>query len=372
MTVIGAKRVTLAAFRCALLCWFALLAGCVRLPPTHLGSLNARDYSSTDLGAYRGCFAAEYDFGSAPSALLTVTFLGTTSLLFDDGADQIMIDGFVSRPAVHALVFKKIESDWSEIERVLEAIRARRVGGVFVAHAHYDHAFDSAHVAKWTGARLYGSPSVLNLGHGAGLPVGQLLPLRPQSEVEVGAFRIVALPSVHSLPDWYNNNLGQEIALPMSQPLRARDMVEGGSFDLLIRHRNRTILIRPAAGYRAGDLAGVTADILFLAVGSLGNQTPSYRRAFFEETVGRVGPRLVVPTHWDSPFRDLGEPLRGTPEAIDNVRVGLDAVIEPARGRDIEVLMLNGLQRIPLDGHFRDAPGNAPRARTVGECPPRR
>jgi L-ascorbate metabolism protein UlaG (beta-lactamase superfamily) len=348
----------------------AVLAGCTEIQKvrrSHLGSIDPRDYESTDIRAYGDYFPDPVD--TIEPTALTVTFLGTTSMLLDDGKSQILVDGFITRRNVFSLA-RAIESDWELITQVLSRVKASRVAGVLVAHSHYDHAFDSAHVAKWTGSPLYGSPSTLNLGHGAGLPVGRLVPFRPCVEVAVGTFGVTALPSVHSPPDLYNDNLGEEIEAPLRQPYRPGAMVEGGSFDFLIRSGSRRILLRPGAGYRAGGLDGIQADILFLAVGSLGNQPPLFRNAYYDETVGRVRPRLIIPVHWDSFFRPLlnsrGDtvPLRGMPEAIDNVREGLDSVIARARHDGIPVMLLDALDTVPLDGYFSGRP-----AETVGGCP---
>src|SRR5262245_60869304 len=40
-----------------------------------------------------------------------VTFLGTTTLLFDDGETQLMIDGFFSRPPMAKVALSPIETD---------------------------------------------------------------------------------------------------------------------------------------------------------------------------------------------------------------------------------------------------------------------
>ena len=53
------------------------------------------------------------------------------------------------------------------------------------------------------------------------------------------------------------------------------------------------------------DLVGFKADVLFLGVGSLGEQSGEYRQTYWEETVGRLEPSTVIPIHYDSL---LGEP----------------------------------------------------------------
>ena len=65
-----------------------------------------------------------------------------------------------------------------------------------------------------------------------------------------------------------------------------------------------------SAGYVAGCLAGRRAEVAYLGVGQLGVQPEEYLRAYWAETVGAVGARRVVLTHWDDFFRPLDQPLR--------------------------------------------------------------
>lgn len=326
----------------------ALLAGCANFP------LRPSDFNSQPLSGFYRRYGVP-DQEPARDAL-TVTFLGTTSLLFSDGETRILIDGFISRPPVHRVLGRMLTSDVGEINSVLGTVRARPLHAVFVAHSHYDHALDSAVIADLTQATLYGSPSTLNLGHGAGISFHRLLPLRERVEIGIGEFVVTPLRATHSPVSAYNDNLGEQITHPRRQPVHANRLVEGGSFDFLIRHGERTMLVRPAAGYEAGALHGIHADVLFLAVGTLGNQRRSYRRAFFSETVCRVRPRLIVPMHWDSPFRRLPpapEPLRGTPYVLDDVRKGLTSVISRATAGGVTVMMPRAMQTIELDRYFR-------------------
>jgi L-ascorbate metabolism protein UlaG (beta-lactamase superfamily) len=336
----------------------ALPGGCANL------SLSPADYNSTDLSDFYSRYRAPEGV-PAPGAL-SVTFLGTTSLLFSHGETRILIDGFITRPPIDRVLGRMLRSDGEEIQRVLNRVSAGPLTAVIVAHSHYDHALDSAFVARQMRADLYGSPSTLNLGHGNGVPLDDLLPLRAGVETKIGTFHVTPLRGGHSPVSAYNDNLGEEITRPLRQPVHASRLVEGGSFDFLIRQGDRTMLVRPAAGYEAGALHGVQADVLFLAVGTLGNQRRSYRRAFFTETVCRVRPRLIVPVHWDSPFRRLTPnppELRGTPYVLDDVRKGLASVVSRATAGGVAVIMPQAMQTIALDHYF------TPAARRLDDCP---
>ena len=59
---------------------------------------------------------------------VTMTWLGVTTLLFDDGETQILIDGFFSRPTLlDALLSRPVESDAATINYVLDEYRMRQL-----------------------------------------------------------------------------------------------------------------------------------------------------------------------------------------------------------------------------------------------------
>ena len=131
---------------------------------------------------------------------MRVTFLGTGTLLFDDGETQVMTDGFFSRPSFLKVIKGKIETDAEAVDRALKRAGIERLQALFVAHSHYDHAFDVAHVVKKTGAKLHGSASTLNIGKGGGLKDHQMQLFEPGKDVRVGRFTVSVLKSKHTPP----------------------------------------------------------------------------------------------------------------------------------------------------------------------------
>jgi L-ascorbate metabolism protein UlaG (beta-lactamase superfamily) len=100
---------------------------------------------------------------------LKVTFFGTSTLLFDDGVSQIIVDGFFSRPKTGKVAFGKIRSNEKVIRAMIAKYQLHRLKAIFVCHSHYDHALDAPLLSQLTGAKLYGSYSTLNLGKGENL-----------------------------------------------------------------------------------------------------------------------------------------------------------------------------------------------------------
>jgi L-ascorbate metabolism protein UlaG (beta-lactamase superfamily) len=301
---------------------------------------------SVDMDRYGSYFAAERP--SFEKGAVTVTFLGVSSLLFDDGETRLMIDGFFTRPSLLRTALLKIETDERVVDTVLGRLKANRVKALFVAHTHYDHALDVAYVVKRTGARLYGSASTLNVGLGGDLCRDQMAVFQPGVELKFGKFRVKILNSAHSPAPWINCDLGQKVLKPLAQPARVNEYKEGGSYDMLIQHGENRILVKPAANYVEGALNEIRADVLFLSAGRLGKQSSLFREAYYDQTVGRVKPKLVIPIHWDDFFSPLSENLEAPPKFVDDTSVALDYLIARTKKDGIQLRFLQGFQSLTL------------------------
>src|SRR5437870_5232391 len=67
---------------------------------------------------------------------VTVTFLGVSTLLFDDGETAIMTDGFFTRPSLTTVLFERLAPDAKRIDDGLERAGVHRLAAVLVAHSH--------------------------------------------------------------------------------------------------------------------------------------------------------------------------------------------------------------------------------------------
>jgi len=259
---------------------------------------------------------------------IKVTFLGTTTLLFDDGRTQLMIDGFLSRPALSTVVFGRVQTNPAVVDGVLERVfdhgRDLRLEAIFVSHSHYDHALDVAYIAERTGAHLYGSRSTLNIGRGGGLCEAQMTRIRPDpAPWHVGAFEVTVLASRHS-PATIFNPVGGVVKAPLQQPARYLDYAEETTVDFLIAHCDRKILVKASANSVA---AAPKADVLFLATSQLGRQSTEFMNNFYAQAVAAAHPSLLVPIHWDDFFEPLTGHLREAPWPIDNTHEALDFLL---------------------------------------------
>jgi L-ascorbate metabolism protein UlaG (beta-lactamase superfamily) len=268
---------------------------------------------------------------AAPGGL-RVTFLGVTTLLFDDGETAILTDGFFSRPGLLALA-RPIVPDRERIAAALERARITRLAAVIPVHSHYDHAMDAPEVARRTGAMLVGSESTANIGRGDGLPEPQIRVVRDGETLDFGRFRVTMILSLH-FP--HGMAMG-EIREPLRPPARANAYLDGGAYSVFVEHDGRTILVQGSAGYVEGKLAGRHADVVFLGVGALSRKDDGYRAAYWHEVVEAVSPRRIIPIHWDDFTRPLDEPLVAAPRIIDDLDVSMKFLLERAREQQIDV-----------------------------------
>jgi L-ascorbate metabolism protein UlaG (beta-lactamase superfamily) len=271
-----------------------------------------------DVGRYAHRFTVPAAETGAP---LTVTWLGVSTLLLDDGSSTLMTDGYFSRPSLAQVALGKVAPSPARVDGCLARLRVPRLEAVIPVHTHFDHALDSALVADRTGARLVGGESAANVGRGYGLPADRLVIAASGEPIRLGAFDVTLIKSRHSDPDRFPG----EITTPAIPPLRASAYRCGESWSTLVHHRasDRRLLIQGSAGFVKGALAGPRADVVYLGVGQLGLQDEPYFVDYWTETVRTVGARRAVLVHWDDFFRPLSKPLRALPYAGDDLDVSM-------------------------------------------------
>lgn len=230
---------------------------------------------------------------------LRATWLGVTGLLLDDGAHAVIIDPFFTRPPglLSLALNRTIEPNETLILEWLQRLKVKRLDAVLVSHSHYDHAMDAGVVARFTGAKLVGSRSTLNIGRGAGLDEDHLV-LAPKETLAFGDFRVTFVESAHAGATG-GKPLG-EITEPLVPPAHYLDYKLGGTYSILVAHPQGKILHHGTAGYIPGALEGQHADVAFLGVALIDKMDP-----YLRETVDAVGASRVVPVHWD----DFTKPL---------------------------------------------------------------
>jgi L-ascorbate metabolism protein UlaG (beta-lactamase superfamily) len=271
-----------------------------------------------DLARHAHRFTVPVADSDAP---LTVTWLGVSTLLIDDGSSALMTDGFFSRPSLVRVGLGKVAPSAPRVDGCLARVGVKRLAAVVPVHTHFDHALDSALVAHRTGAQLVGGESAANVGRGYGLDDGRLVVVDSAAPIRLGDFDITLVKSRHSPPDRFPGTIDR----PVVPPVKAAAYRCGETWATLIHHRpsDRRVLIQGSAGFVKGSLSGQRADVVYLGVGQLGVLPESYVVDYWTETVRAVGARRVVLVHWDDFFRPLSKPLRTLPYLVDDLDVSL-------------------------------------------------
>jgi L-ascorbate metabolism protein UlaG (beta-lactamase superfamily) len=271
-----------------------------------------------DIGNYRNRFDLP---GADPDGPLSITWLGVSTLLVDDGSSAVLTDGFFSRPTLLEVGLRRLTPSDSRIDYCLNRAKINRLAAVLPVHTHYDHAMDSPIVAARTGARLIGGESAANIARGHGLPSEQIIVAGSGEELALGPFGVTLIESHHCPPDRFPG----PITAPVVPPAKASAFRCGEAWSTLIHHgpSDRRLLIQGSAGFLPGALDGHRAEVAYLGVGQLGLRPQDYIEQYWEHTVGAVGARQVVLIHWDDFFRPLTEPIAALPYAADDLDVSM-------------------------------------------------
>ena len=273
---------------------------------------------------------------AAPApGMLRVTFMGVSTLLFDDGETAILVDGFFSRPGLVRTLARKIAPDRDVIRKCLERAGIKQLAAVIVVHSHYDHAMDAPIVAAETGAVLVGSESTANIARGLGLGDEAMQVIKDGERLSFGKFAVTPIRTQH-FP--HGMAMG-EITAPLVPPVRSLDYLEGGSYSLFFEHTGRSLLVQASAGFVPGALRGRAADVVFLGLTGLSTRDDEYREGYWREVVDAVGAKRVIPVHWDDFTLSLDQPLEAMPSLLDDIPSSIRFLLERGKDRGVEIRM---------------------------------
>ncbi len=251
---------------------------------------------------------------------VTMTWLGVTTLLFDDGETQLLIDGFFSRPTLWDAAFgRPVDNDAATINYVLDEYRMRRLAAIIPAHSHYDHAMDVGAIANRSNASILGSESTANVARGAGVPEDQIIVAEHGVDYEFGQFRVTMVAVPHAPIGWGGSvPLAGKITAPLETPAPISAWRAGQSYAIVITHPYGTTIINGSAGHLDSALEGVQADVVMLGVGLLEGLGRDYAEAYWLALVTTTGAKHVFALHFDDYTQPFGE-VRLFPKALDDL-----------------------------------------------------
>ncbi len=255
--------------------------------------------------------------------VLQLRFLGTAGFALTGSSTTLVLDPYLSRAGVGALLWGRLQVDEALLARELPVADA-----VLVGHSHFDHVLDAPALCRRTGATLYGSASTAMVAAAAGLDPAQMRVLSPGEQVTHGAARFKPLHSRHGRV-FGRVPLPGELTRPPPWPPRLRDLPHGAVWLWAVELGGLKVLHVDSADWIAESLAGVQADILCLC--AVGRQ---YRQGYTHDLIRQVGAKVVVPCHWD----DFTVPFGQRPRQIPGV--DLDAFVKEIEAAGAEAVVL--------------------------------
>ncbi len=258
------------------------------------------------------------EYESRPDAV-TVTWLGVSTLLFDDGDTQVLIDGFFSRPSIADIVFSAdVQSDAAKINRVLDEYEMRRLAAIIPVHSHFDHAMDIGAIANRSSASIIGSETTANIARGAGVPEDQIVIAQSGSDYSFGDFSVRIINSAHAPLGWGASvPYPGTVDAPLDLPAPVSAWREGKSYSVVVMHPQGTTLVQGSAGFHPGALDDVVADVVMLGTFGLENFGREYTEQYWLSMVTSTGAKRVIPVHFDDYTRPFGR-VELSPRIIDN------------------------------------------------------
>ncbi|MEM7430885.1 MAG: MBL fold metallo-hydrolase [Pseudomonadota bacterium] len=250
---------------------------------------------------------------------VTMTWLGVTTLLFDDGTTQILIDGFFSRPSMADLVFDtRIESKAAQIDRVLDEYQMRRLAAIIPIHNHFDHAMDIGAIANRSSASIIGSASSANVARGAGVPEDQIIVAENGARYDFGEFTVRLIETNHAPIGWggstpYDGTVDE----PLKLPAKSSAWRVGKSYSVVVSHPQGTALVHGSAGILEGSLDDVAADVVLLGTFGLDGLGRDYTELYWQALVTSTGATRVIPIHFDDYTRPFGT-IELAPRVLDD------------------------------------------------------
>lgn len=257
---------------------------------------------------------------SEPGDAVTATWLGITTILFDDGETQILIDGVFTRiNPIQLAMLQSVRSDVSAINYTLATFRVDRLAAIVPVHSHFDHAMDIGHIANRTSAIVLGSESTANIVRGENVPVDQYQILADGETRQFGDFTIKMIASAHA-PIGFDNEefFAGVIDEPLIQPARISAWKTGIAWSIIVDHPRGRTLVQGSGGYVENKLREEEVDVVMLSVAMLADLGMEYTNTLWEQTVTATRASRVIAIHHDDYTAPFGE-VRLLPNMLDNV-----------------------------------------------------
>ncbi|HEX5540887.1 MAG TPA: MBL fold metallo-hydrolase [Micromonospora sp.] len=260
----------------------------------------------------------------AGPAVASFRWLGTAGWRIDIGDRTVLVDPYLSRfdTGLFAGGFNPATEPVVDVDAI--ASQVDRAEAVLVTHTHWDHFIDVPHIARTTGARVFGTLTAYHLGLAYGVPAGQLSTVKGGEVLDFGAYTVEVISSLHS------RNAAHSVLFPgvrvsePALPATVADLPEGDTLAFQVRVMNGpAVFFMGASDFVERNLAGLSPDVAMIAL-----QSSTATHDYVPRLMAALDyPKIVVPVHWDN----FEVPLQNPPRVEPTDRQRLDALIREVR-----------------------------------------
>jgi L-ascorbate metabolism protein UlaG (beta-lactamase superfamily) len=247
-----------------------------------------------------GALAADGGAALGLPSGLELEWLGTSGYRLSYQGTTVLIDPYLTRvPLGDLLLRRATPSDPELVGRYV-----READAVLIGHTHFDHALDAPAIAARFGCKAYGSGSLARLMRLHGRPeLG--VEVEPYRTYQIGPFAVTFVPSAHS-------KLNAGLSVPFDGDITCDHLDElvptayccGQVWGIHIAvggvsfyHQGSANLIDDAVRHRGVDV---------LLCGISGRR---FTADYAARLLGKLEPRVIVPSHYDDFFRPLDRPM---------------------------------------------------------------
>lgn len=263
---------------------------------------------------------------------IKITYLGTSTMMFEDGATRILIDGFFSRPDAAKLALGKNLSGGYETDTAYDWLdwggskSGKALDAIVPMHAHHDHIQDIPAILErlqedGASTRYLGGSSARNMMRGyAEAEMGDRHALDSfitsrdddgfrKKPYRIGDFKVHLLKTSHAtVPSIIEDalGLGQHQTSVVRPPWRLKHYKEGDGYSVLIKHPKGNFLI-----WLGGEILHkkplkrrgkpISIDTMFVTAGGSKSGWDNIGE-FVDKRVVPHKAKRVIPVHWDNQF----------------------------------------------------------------------
>jgi L-ascorbate metabolism protein UlaG (beta-lactamase superfamily) len=235
---------------------------------------------------------------SRQGAAATFHWLGTSGWRVDIGAKTLLVDPYLSRYPATATTPLTVDT-----RRIADHPGTPQT--ILVTHTHWDHFNDVPHIAKQSGARVFGTATAYNLGLAFKVPVEQLSPVKGGEVLDFGEYTVEVVASLHSRNPSYSITYPGVRLTPPAEPATVGDLPEGDTLAYQVTVRGGpSVFFMGASDFVERNLTGLAPDVAMVTV-----PATSVVHDYVPRLMAALDrPATVVPVHWDSLDGELTNP----------------------------------------------------------------